>query len=60
VLRREREQGGQRVTAMELFFDLVYVLAVSPLLLASVTTLVVAAVAVSDTRMARARAPSPG
>jgi len=34
--------------------------AVSPLLLASVATLVVAAVAVSDTRTARARAPSLG
>jgi len=34
--------------------------AVPPLLLASVATLVVAAVAVSDTRMARARTPSPG
>ena len=31
MLRREREQGGQRVTAMELFFDLVYVLAVTQL-----------------------------
>jgi hypothetical protein len=29
-------------------------------LLATAATLVVAAVAVSDTRMARARAPSPG
>jgi low temperature requirement protein LtrA len=34
--------------------------ALAPLLLASVATLVVAAVAVSDTRMARARTPSPG
>ena len=31
MLRREREQGGQRVTSMELFFDLVYVLAVTQL-----------------------------
>jgi low temperature requirement protein LtrA len=80
VLRRERErgQGGQRVTSIELFFDLVYVLAVTQLshlllehldargaaqtalLLAAAATLVVAAVAVSDTRMARARTSSPG
>jgi low temperature requirement protein LtrA len=31
VLRRVRGEGGQRVTAVELFFDLVYVLAVTQL-----------------------------
>ena len=31
MLRRERGQGGQRVTSLELFFDLVYVLAVTQL-----------------------------
>jgi low temperature requirement protein LtrA len=31
VLRRDRGQGGQRVTSVELFFDLVYVLAVTQL-----------------------------
>jgi hypothetical protein len=63
AVRRERlPGGGQRVTSVELFFNLVYVLAVtqlSPLLLAAAATLVVAAVAVSDTWMARGRARSP-
>ena len=31
MLRRDRGQGGQRVTSVELFFDLVYVLAVTQL-----------------------------
>jgi low temperature requirement protein LtrA len=97
VLRRDRGQGGQRVTSVELFFDLVSVLAgpalflaghalfkrmvfgrlsvarllamaalaclwplgtaLAPLLLISAATLVVAAVAVSDTRLARAASP---
>jgi len=31
MLRRQQGEGGQRVTFMELFFDLVYVLAVTQL-----------------------------
>jgi low temperature requirement protein LtrA len=64
--RREQGAAGQRVTFVELFFDLVYVLAVTrlshlllgSLLLGLAATLVVAAVAAADSLIFRERAPS--
>jgi low temperature requirement protein LtrA len=66
MLRREQGAAGQRVTFVELFFDLVYVLAVTQLshlllgslLLGLAATLVVAAVAASDSLIFREQAPS--